>query len=104
MQIHYLHDRRTEHKKTKMAMLVVMIMAMAMGLLVPLTQEHGLMIEPPARNAMWRVGFNTTPNYEDTEMFCGGISVSCAQSFLFCLTADQPEPMEDQQRQVRHLW
>lgn len=44
--------------------------------LVELTEQHGRMIEPPARNAMWRVGFNTTPNYEDSELFCGGIVVS----------------------------
>ncbi|XP_017461927.1 PREDICTED: uncharacterized protein LOC108355273, partial [Rhagoletis zephyria] len=41
--------------------------------LVELSEQHGRMIEPPARNAMWRVGFNTTPNYEDSELFCGGI-------------------------------
>lgn len=40
------------------------------------SEEHGRMIEPPARNAMWRVGFNTTPNYEDSELFCGGITVT----------------------------
>lgn len=44
-----------------------------------LTEQHGRMIEPPARNAMWRVGFNTTPNYEDSELFCGGIVVSFLQ-------------------------
>lgn len=44
--------------------------------LIGLTEQHGRMIEPPARNAMWRVGFNTTPNYEDSELFCGGIVVS----------------------------
>ena len=36
---------------------------------------HGRLMEPPARNTMWRFGFPTIPNYEDSEMFCGGIKV-----------------------------
>lgn len=32
-------------------------------------------MEPPARNTMWRFGFPTKPNYEDSELFCGGIKV-----------------------------
>ncbi|XP_072145605.1 uncharacterized protein [Dermacentor andersoni] len=39
----------------------------------PGTQGHGRLIEPPARNAMWRISYNTPPNFEDTELFCGGI-------------------------------
>lgn len=37
--------------------------------------SHGRMMEPPARNVMWRMGFPTKPNYEDSELFCGGIKV-----------------------------
>ncbi len=36
---------------------------------------HGRMFEPPARNTMWRFGFPSFPNYEDSELFCGGIKV-----------------------------
>lgn len=39
------------------------------------TDQHGRMFEPPARNTMWRMGFETHANYEDSELFCGGISV-----------------------------
>nr|XP_027204364.1 uncharacterized protein LOC113798077 [Dermatophagoides pteronyssinus] len=35
--------------------------------------QHGRMLEPPARNSMWRAGFNTKPDYDDSELFCGGI-------------------------------
>lgn len=38
--------------------------------------QHGRMMEPPARNVLWRMGYNATPNYEDSELFCGGIQVS----------------------------
>jgi len=34
---------------------------------------HARLMEPPARNTMWRFGFSTLPNYEDSEMFCGGL-------------------------------
>ncbi|XP_053209000.1 uncharacterized protein LOC128392932 [Panonychus citri] len=42
---------------------------------VTIVQGHGRMFEPPARNTMWRFGFPTFPNYEDSELFCGGIKV-----------------------------
>ena len=44
--------------------------------LISLSQEHGLMIEPPARNAMWRFGFPTPPDYGENELFCGGLQVN----------------------------
>ncbi|XP_054711164.1 uncharacterized protein LOC129220761 [Uloborus diversus] len=37
---------------------------------------HGRMVEPPARNTMWRMDFNTPENYDDTELFCGGLKVT----------------------------
>ena len=33
---------------------------------------HGYMENPPARNSMWRYGFNNPKNYNDNEFFCGG--------------------------------
>ena len=36
---------------------------------------HGRLINPPARNAMWRFGFNNPVNYNDNELNCGGFSV-----------------------------
>ncbi len=40
-----------------------------------MVDSHGRLFEPPARNSMWRFGFPTYPNYEDSELFCGGIKV-----------------------------
>ncbi|XP_013776589.1 uncharacterized protein LOC106461317 [Limulus polyphemus] len=34
---------------------------------------HGRLLEPPARNMMWRFGYDVESNFEDTELFCGGI-------------------------------
>ena len=43
--------------------------------LVSLSSQHGFMMEPPARNCMWRYGFNSPTNYNDNELFCGGFKV-----------------------------
>lgn len=40
---------------------------------------HGRMLEPPARNTLWRFGFKAPVNYNDNELFCGGIGVSGTQ-------------------------
>jgi len=37
-------------------------------------RPHGRLIEPPSRSTMWRYGFNTPPNYNDHELYCGGYS------------------------------
>jgi len=29
-------------------------------------------MDPPARNAMWRLGFPNPVNYNDNEVYCGG--------------------------------
>lgn len=39
---------------------------------------HGLMIDPPQRSSLWRYfpGQGFEENYNDNELFCGGLSVS----------------------------
>lgn len=37
-------------------------------------QGHGRLTEPPSRSTMWRYGFNTPPNYNDHESYCGGFT------------------------------
>jgi len=36
---------------------------------------HGRLMEPPARNCMWRFGYVNPINYNDNEVFCGGAAV-----------------------------
>ncbi|CAH1722537.1 uncharacterized protein LOC114130703 [Aphis gossypii] len=38
------------------------------------TNGHGRLIEPPSRASMWRYGFDTPPNYNDNELYCGGFT------------------------------
>lgn len=33
---------------------------------------HGRLMDPPARNTMWRFGFPNPVNYNDNELYCGG--------------------------------
>lgn len=41
---------------------------------------HGRMMDPPARNSMWRFGFPNPVNYNDNELFCGGYAVQWVQN------------------------
>ena len=40
---------------------------------IGLAAGHGRLMEPPARNSMWRFGFVNPVNYNDNELFCGGM-------------------------------
>ncbi|KAF0306850.1 hypothetical protein FJT64_021747 [Amphibalanus amphitrite] len=35
---------------------------------------HGRLMNPPCRATMWRVGYDTPPDYNDNQLFCGGKS------------------------------
>ncbi|XP_049867524.1 uncharacterized protein LOC126367815 isoform X1 [Pectinophora gossypiella] len=41
---------------------------------------HGRLMDPPARNSMWRFGFPNPVNYNDNELFCGGYAVQWEQN------------------------
>lgn len=53
------------------AAIVAIVVAFAT---VQVVEPHGRLIEPPSRSTMWRYGFNTPPNYNDHELYCGGFS------------------------------
>lgn len=46
---------------------------------------HGRMMDPVARSSAWRLGFpnmpNTTTNYDDNALSCGGVAVK----FFLCI-------------------
>ncbi|XP_043282677.1 uncharacterized protein [Venturia canescens] len=41
---------------------------------------HGRLMDPPARNSMWRFGFPNPVNWNDNELYCGGYSVQWSQN------------------------
>ena len=63
-------ERKAKQKRENMLRILV-------GLLpaVSLVSGHARLVEPPSRASMWRYGFDTPPNYNDNEGFCGGFFV-----------------------------
>ena len=45
---------------------------------VRLAEAHGTMIDPVSRNSLWRIDQTAPVNYNDIELFCGGIGVLSA--------------------------
>ncbi|ESO89174.1 hypothetical protein LOTGIDRAFT_183168 [Lottia gigantea] len=41
---------------------------------------HGRLLDPPSRSSMWRFGFKNPPNYDDHQLFCGGVSIQWGQN------------------------
>ena len=52
----------------------------AVSLLIGGVSGHGRMDQPPARNAAWRFGFKTPPNYDDVGLNCGGLTIQHNQN------------------------
>ncbi|XP_045584551.1 uncharacterized protein [Procambarus clarkii] len=48
---------------------------LCLAALVVGTAGHGRLMNPPARNAMWRYGYPNPVNYNDNELYCGGYVV-----------------------------
>lgn len=51
-------------------LIVTIVLANAMSL----CNGHGRLIEPPSRSSAFRYGFQTPPNYNDHELYCGGFA------------------------------
>lgn len=51
-----------------------------LALVVSDVHGHARLMEPPARNSMWRFGFVNPINYNDNEVFCGGFSKQWEQN------------------------
>lgn len=42
--------------------------------LITVCNGHGRLMEPPGRSSAWRVGFKTPTNYDDDQLYCGGLT------------------------------
>ncbi|GAB6024589.1 hypothetical protein CHUAL_009737 [Chamberlinius hualienensis] len=51
---------------------------------------HGRMVDPPARNTMWRHGFSNPENYNDDELFCGGVTKQWVENSGKCGICGDP--------------
>ncbi|XP_023029101.1 uncharacterized protein [Leptinotarsa decemlineata] len=70
----------------------IILLTLSLGELV---LGHGRLMDPPARNAMWRFGFHTPINYNDNELFCGGFAVQWQQNKGKCGVCGDPHHVED---------
>ncbi|KAK3106161.1 hypothetical protein FSP39_014004, partial [Pinctada imbricata] len=43
--------------------------------LVDVCFGHGRLVNPPSRSSMWRYGFSNPPNYNDNQLYCGGVQI-----------------------------
>ena len=75
-------------EETKALFRVVLIMMVIMNMI----DGHAKMTEPPMRSSMWRFGYDTPVNYNDNELFCGGIQVST----IYRSQVKRPNPWADQ--------
>ncbi|KAK6184942.1 hypothetical protein SNE40_007289 [Patella caerulea] len=50
----------------------ILVTILFLTLYLSFSDGHGRMMDPPARNSMWRLGFNNPINYNDNELYCGG--------------------------------
>jgi hypothetical protein len=67
---------------------LVILGSLTVFLLPSLVNGHGHLLEPPNRSSLWRFPeefgfFNPEPNYEDTQLFCGGVIVRTLFLVLF---------------------
>lgn len=42
----------------------------------PQTEGHGMLMDPGNRASRWRVNSSAPRNYNDNELYCGGVGVS----------------------------
>jgi len=60
--------------------MAVPVTASLLAVLVGGVAGHGRLMDPPARNALWRFGFPGHVNYNDNELYCGGFVVQYEQN------------------------
>jgi len=51
------------------------LVGLCLTTLIVLVNSHGRLMDPAARNAMWRKGYPNPVNYNDNELYCGGFVV-----------------------------
>lgn len=51
-----------------------LVTAIVLANIASICDGHGRLIEPPSRSSAFRYGFQTPPNYNDHELYCGGFA------------------------------
>ncbi|XP_065558115.1 uncharacterized protein LOC136025946 [Artemia franciscana] len=53
----------------------ILVSLLSVWLQISPVVSHGRLMDPPARNSMWRFGFPSPVDYNDNELYCGGRGV-----------------------------
>ncbi|XP_008211706.2 uncharacterized protein LOC103316982 [Nasonia vitripennis] len=95
-------SRHTAEEQRKTMAIVKLLLASAVlvaGLQV--IYGHGMVMDPVNRSSAWKKGFKTPVNYDDNEIYCGGISVQHEQNGGKCgvcgdnYALNRPRPNEN---------
>lgn len=70
-----LIKEKVQGKKLKMTFEKFLLIIFLIGIYFSEIQGRGIMLDPISRSSAWRKGFPVEPNYNDHELFCGGIDV-----------------------------
>lgn len=70
---------------------LLLLLTIILNISLP-AESHGTMIDPVSRNSLWRVDKTAPVNYNDIELFCGGIGVLSANGNK-CGVCGDPYPM-----------
>lgn len=62
------------NKKVTMRSEAKLFVGLFFSVFLAVLQGHGRLIEPPSRASAWRFGFQTPPDYNDHELYCGGLT------------------------------
>ncbi|XP_017019684.1 uncharacterized protein [Drosophila kikkawai] len=67
-----MHLRAGSKKEAKEIVWICLFFSISFSILY--CDAHGRLIEPPSRASAWRYGFQTPPDYNDHELYCGGFT------------------------------
>ncbi|XP_055642866.1 uncharacterized protein LOC129779423 [Toxorhynchites rutilus septentrionalis] len=59
---------------------LIVVLAALIVALIPLAAGHGTVRFPPQRSTRWRCNPNAPPNWNDNEIWCGGIGIQWGQN------------------------
>lgn len=85
-----------KHKKMNSNTFIILLSSISLILInsSELIDAHGTMIDPVSRNSLWRIDSSAPVNYNDIELFCGGIGVT-SQNHGKCGVCGDPYPMKE---------
>ncbi|CAH1794948.1 unnamed protein product [Owenia fusiformis] len=61
-----------------------------LGFMVAMVRSHGRLLDPPSRSTMWRFGYDNPVNYDDKQLYCGGVQTQYEKNGGKCGVCGDP--------------